>query len=277
MKKLLFSGIEIFLVALLVGNVVSGVGNFMQKKRINTLSTQNEKQAEKIVTLVDNVQKLNIEKDNIVDERDDVQEKLKKKVATGFSVLYEQAKDIRNEYDSTFTGVHLDTAKKFVEQWGYEAIAQVIKWQQDAIQKQIQETKLLMQREFELKQAYTEYKSKTEVEIISLKSSAEQHKLTATSLNDKVKEFVAQNNWLSQIVKYTIIGGVVYLVFTFGSFGFLLKKKSKIQEEVKREKRKRIKTNKAIRTFKNIDDVGNDTMNKVLESLGIDIEEEDDD
>jgi hypothetical protein len=280
--KLFFTGIELALILGLLGGGALGINSYAQKRSLKKASEQNAKQAETINELAKKVEEVNKQKDNVVDELQQNQQDLKSKASTGFSVLYEQAKDIKTEQPSTFASVHVETAKKYVEAWGYDAMAQVIKWQQDQIEKQIVETKALMLREKVLTEEYLNYKVKTQEEIFNTKKEAEKHKTDAQTLSSKVNEYMGENSWLQQLTKILIIGSGIYLFVTFGGIPlfFMFKRRAveAIQAQLEVEKKKKGRTISAIKAFKAANDDGNDTMDKMLiaHKVFLDSEDEED-
>jgi len=265
-----FTGVEIILcIALLLG-AGSGVANYNQKRRIKNLSADNVTQAVKIDGLVLKIDEVNKKKDQIIEKKEEIEDKLKAQASTGFSILYEQAADIKDEHPSPYTKTHLETAKEYIKVWGYDGIARIIKWQSDLIQTQLQETKKLMEKEQELRKEYLEYKVVAEKQLITAKYETEEHIKTASSLKQKVDEFMGANDWLQTLIRYGIIGGIIYVFVSFGGFGLLFRSASK-HKQVKN------KLVKAVKIFSEVDDVGNETMCRVMKGHGIDLDKEDDD
>lgn len=280
-KRKWFTGIEILLVLLLLGGGASGVSNYKQKRKLNAMTEQNTEQAVVINNLVKDVDKINNEKDKTVEKLQEVEKQLKSKASTGFSILYEQAVDINKEASSTYTKAHEQTAKKYVEVWGYDAMARLIKWQQDQIEKQLKETKTLMLEKQKLNTEYLEYKVKTQELIGQTSVEAEKHKNAAVNLQDKVKEHLSKNSWLSNILWYLAFGTGAYLFITVGGLPLLLSFKNKavnkIKEELHVEKKKKSKALKGIKSFRAADEHGNETMERIIQALGIDVDGDDDD
>jgi len=269
-KRLFFSGVEIVLLLAFLFSAGSGAVNYTQKRRIDKLTTENVNQSVKIDGLVLKIDDINKKKDGIIEEKQIVEDKLKKQAAMGFSILYEQAVDVNNEYSSPFTNTHLETAKEYIKLWGYESIARIIKWQSEQIQEQMKETRRLMEKENSLRTEYLQYKAETQKVIYETKEETEKHKLTAQSLKSKVDEFMGANNWLQSLIRMIVIGGVIYVFLSFGGIGMLMRTSN-------RNKRQKNKLVKAVKTFTAVDDIGNETMCRVMKGSGIDLDKEDDD
>jgi hypothetical protein len=275
-----FTGIELVLILTVLGGGWLGVENYKDKKELKKTAQQNVEQAVHIEELTHKVEEVNQQKDLVVVELQKVEEEIKDKAATGFSILYEQAEDIDEEHSSTYTKVHKQTAKDLVKVWGYDAMAKLIKWQQDQIKAQISETKKLMEEKEKLKVEYLEYKVKTEQVIGQTKTEAEEHRRTAESLKGEISNFMDKNGWLQGIIKWLIIGTGVYVFITFGGIPlfFRLKNKaiSQVQEQLIKEKTKKKDAMKSIKAFKAANDDGNDTMDRILASMQVDADKDDD-
>jgi len=281
MKRRYMTGIEIVVCVLLVGVLGSGTFNFTQKRRIKKLTAENVEQATEIKNLVQEVKQINNKKDAIVEQKEKVEDEIKDKASEGFSILYEQAKDIKAEHPSTFTQAHFDTAKAYVEVWGYKAIAGVIKWQHEQIQKQIEETKKAMERESQLRHEYLLYKDQTSKKLRDTQAKANEHEEMAKGLKNKVENFMSNLDSMTSLRNWLIAVIVVSVFVYFGGLKYVKKKlNDKIfekDEEVKKYRRKKNKMVRAMKTFVSVDEHGNETMERVTKAQGIDLAEEDDD
>jgi len=279
-KKRLVTGIEIVLIISLALGGLSGLGNYRQKKKLKDMSQQNVEQAQQIETLTEKVDAANDQKDAKVEELQANEEKLENQVKLGFSVLYEQAVDIEEEHPSTYTKAHTQTAKEYVKVWGYDALAGIIKWQQEQIAAQLDETKRLMEEKQQLKTEYLEYKVKTKDLIHETKNEAKEHRNHAQTLKDDITDHLANNSWLSNVIWYLAIGTGIYFFITMGGLPLFFKLKNnainKIQEQLAEEKKKKSKALKGIKTFKAANQEGNETMDKLLGALGVDLDDDDD-
>jgi hypothetical protein len=276
----LFTGIEILLVVAILGAAGGGLSSWKNKRALNRTAQQNVEQAVTIDKLATKVQVVNEQKDKAVAQLQDVEEQLKAKASTGFSILYEQSEDIAKEHPSTYTEVHRKTAKDYVKVWGYDAMARIIKWQQDQIEKQLSDTKKLMAEKEILKTQYLEYKIETEKVIGETKSEAENHRRTAEDLKSKVSNFLEENGLLNKLLFWGAIGGGAYLFITFGGIPLFFSAKRKaiaqVQEQLQKEKLKKKDAMKTIKAFKAANDDGNETMDKITKSLGLDLDKDDD-
>jgi hypothetical protein len=265
LKKRLFTGIEIVLgICLLLGGA-SGVGNWKQKRALNQTAQENQEQANQISELNGKLVEANKTKDKITKDLLDTETALKGQARTGFSVLMEQALDIYKENATAFTEKHVETAKGYVhpDVWGYDASAQLFKWNMETIKKQQQETKRLQvdndKLRSELEKAQTNY-SKREKE---LEGKVHEHQLTATSLTEQVKSFTGENNLLFWVG----IGLGVYFFISLGGFSLLGKWKRDAQVQLKETKR-------AIKTFTDVNNDGNDTMERIIKANKIDLDKD---
>lgn len=276
MIKKLFTGTEIFALILLVFGVGSSAVNITNKKRLDRLGQENVEQATQIKELVGKVEEVNKKKDDIVEKKDIIEKELKKKASEGFSILYEQAVDVDKENATDMTSTHLYTAKEYVKVWGYEAMAQLIKWQQGMIDKQLADTRKLMQEKKQLEQEYQTYRIKTQEEILKTKDESIKHEENARNLQNKLSTFLAENSWLSNLMFWGCIIGGVYVFFSFGGIGLLFKSRSNAIQAAQHYRRKKNAAVQAIKTFTLVNDDGNETMERIINS-GDDIEIEEDD
>jgi hypothetical protein len=278
--KRFFTGIEIALIVVLIGGAGLGVSNFKQKRALKKSAAQNAEQAVQIDKLVVTVDEVNKKKDEVAGKLHAVEEEIKAKASTGFSILYEQAVDIEKDHPSTYTEVHTKTAKELVKVWGYDAMARIIKWQQDQIAAQIQETKRLMNEKDKLKTEYLEYKVKTTNVINETKGKAEEHRQHAETLKGQVSNYLSENGWLNKVLFWAMIGGGGYLFVTFGGIPLFFSMKNKavrqVQEQLQKEKEKKKDAMKSIKAFKAANQDGNDTMDRILTSMKVDAEKDDD-
>jgi hypothetical protein len=168
--------------------------------------------------------------------------------------------------------------KQYVSVWGYQAMAKVIKWQHDSILEHTKQTKELMEKEKQLRQEYENYKLQTVQQIEQTKMETEKHKSLASSLNDKMIAFTAQNDWLSNVIFWVVIGAGAYLFISFGGMGLLAKAKKDAVESAQHYRRKKNQMVKAVKTFTLVNAEGNDTMSKIIDaSDDLDMEEEPED
>jgi cellobiose-specific phosphotransferase system component IIA len=275
-----FTGLEVLVVVAILTAGATGFSSWKNKNELKQAAGKNAEQAVVIDKLVTKIEEVNKQKDMVVVELQQVEEEIKEKVKTQFSVLYEQAVDIDDEQSSTFTRAHKETAKGYVKLWGYDAMAKIIKWQQEQIDAQMNETRRLLEEKHKLKAEYLEYKASTEKVIGETKLKAETHRMDAESLKAKVSDYLSQNSWLNQLVSWLLIGTGIYLFVTFGGIPLFFAMKNKaikqVQEELLKEKNKKKDAMKTIRAFKAANDDGNDTMNRILSSMKIDAEKDDD-
>ena len=100
------------------------------------------------------------------------------------------------------------------------------------------------------------------------------------SLQDKVVQQLTKTSWLSEVLWWLGIGTGVYLFITLGGFPLLLRLKNKaidkVKEDLHLEKKKKHKALKGIKSFKAADDHGNETMDRILQAMGIDIDDDED-
>lgn len=274
--KKFFTGVEIALVLAILYGAGAGLKNYSDKRTVRNLTTENVKQAEQIRDLTVKVEELNNKKDELVEEKTKVETQLRTKASEGFSILYEQASDINKQNSTAFTDAHLETAKDYVQVWGYQAMAQLIKWQQDAIRNNLEETKALMRKNQELEKEYQDYKFRTSEEIIKTKTEAKKHEELAKTLQNKVSDFLNENNWLNKLIFWIVIGGIGYLVFSLGGFGLLFKSRTTALSAAQYYRRRKNAVAQAIKTFTEVNDDGNDTMFRIIKSSDNTMVEEDD-
>jgi hypothetical protein len=264
MRKRYFAVLEgiVFFVLLAAGGAV-GLKSHKQKKELRQVSQLNEDQAKKIDGLVGELEKSNKVKDKITQDLLDTEKHLKEKAKTGFSILLEQAFDILRENKTPFTEKHVETAKGFVHKdvWGYDASAQLFKWNMETIKKQQAETKDLMAKNKELQEKYNDAQVKFAKDLGIAKNETIEHKLTASTLNEKVKNFTGENN----ILFWAAVGLGVYFFCSLGGFSVLGHFKRKAQAQLK-------ETKTAIKTFTDVNPDGNETMKSILKATKIDID-----
>jgi len=276
-RKRFFIGIEIILGIVLMLGLGSGTKNVLDRRTIKKLNDQNKSQAVKIDKLVLKVDDLNTEKDELTRKKTETEKALQKKAATGFSVLYEQSIDVHKENPTLLTKAHNVTASKYVQTWGYESMAQVIKWQQSKIDIQIAETKSLMEKNKKLEEEYNHYRIETEDTIRATKEETEKHKNDAETLKNKMSVFMENNNWLNKLIFYICIGGGIYLFITLGGVSWLFTARSTAIKVAQQYKTKKNAMVKAIKAFTELNEEGNATMSTVVNSLGVELDDEDED
>lgn len=267
-KKYFMTGVEIAILVLLLGGGASlGLKNHKNNKDLKENAKLNEEQAKKIDELQGKLVELNKEKDKLSDEYIEKEEKLKKEVATGFSIAYEQAKDIVDENATPFTEQHEETLKGYVQVFGYEPIAKLIKWQADEIKRQQEYTKQLLDEQQKIKQQLHDAKVDFSAQLDASKKETEAHKLTATKLESEVASFLKENGTLNKIVEWLAIGVAIYFFISLGGVGLLMRTASKAKQDYRDTKR-------AIKTFTQVNDDGNDTMEAIVRSSNIDLDKD---
>jgi hypothetical protein len=277
-RRRYFTGVEVILgICILLGGA-SGMKHYKDKRKMRNMAEENAEQAQVIDKLVIDLTDINKKKDEAEAKHEEAHKEVKKKAAEGFSVLYEQSIDVHDENKTDMTAEHLDTAKRYVEVWGYEAMSKVIKWQHEALVKHAKESKEAMEREQKLRAEYETFKQEQYKRETELLAQTEKHKNDAQSLSSKVKEFTAQNSWLDNIIFWLIVGLGGYVFISLGGFGMLAKARSNAVESAQHYRRKKNQMVKAVKTFTLVDSDGNKTMQNIIDaSDDLDMEEEPED
>jgi len=291
-KNRFFTGLEIAAVILTFGLIGSGLKHYKDTGKLKKLGQETEqqadkidKQAENIEVLVKQVDELSKKKDEIVAETGHVTEKITKKAGEQFSHLRNQAEDIDSVHNTEMTVKHLKTASIYASEWGNQLVDNALTWSTQYIERQSTELKDLRAEYSRLKGEYETYKVKADTTIQDTKQLAETHKKdaethlgTVNQLNNKIGDFIDKNGWLSDVLWYGAIGVALYFLITLGGFAKLNKIKNEARESAMHFRRKKNQLVKSVNTFLNVDDIGNETMNKILESNGdVDLDEDDED
>lgn len=264
-KKKYFGAIEIVLgLAVLLGSA-GAIKHIKQSNALNKTADLNKEQSEKIDKLIKDLQLSNESKDAITKSLQETETKLKEQAKTGFSVLYEQSVDIYEENKTPFTESHVDTAKGYVETWGYDSMAKIIKWQMATIKEQQKATAqlLLKQKELELKLASSQIEF--EQELGKTKIETETHKMLASNLKIKVNDFVEAHSSLNGIIQWLCIGLGILAFVSISGYSILAGLKTRATQQLRD-----VKT--AIKSFTEVNDEGNSTMNAIIKAHKIDLD-----
>lgn len=264
--------------------------NYQQATTIATLSSNVIQKVSEVDVLQRKLNETDEQYQKRLDEKD-------KQVGQQMGIVATQAKTIYNSTPNGQTEQHLNTAVEFMRHYSGNMIDQGLAWNAAYITNQNEQMKLLKEELEELKKEKKELKGElekttTELKTESSKTYAEAlaHKETAARVvaieGEKAK---ANALWertkriLNIVVVISIIGGLLYLAFHIWQILSYRKQLRGVAMRAEEEAARRREANQkryeleahanelktSIKTFFNVDDIGNSTMKKILESNGL--------
>lgn len=281
-RKRFFTGVEILIGVLVLGIGVSGFKNYKDNKTIKEIGAENVKRAEKI----DQLQRKVETSANTLLKTEAAHEQKKKEiredVAEGFSILYEQALDINIENQTEMTDAHVKTAKGYVDVWGYQVMAKLLKWQSEMIAMQQAETKKLLEQEEQLRLQFEAEKKTLNETIATQSATISDNKVKAIEAKAELDRIAGENGffslWWGRIKTWGPWVVLAVIFVNLGGAGWLLKLRSDAVDTAQHYRRKKNSLVKAVKTFSAVDSEGNNTMQNIIDSSDdLDMEEEPED
>jgi hypothetical protein len=280
--------------------LISGGGNYKQhlelRKAANEIELHADKEVEnakELEELYARLKQVNLDLSKKVLEIEDVQTKadekhseLEKQVALDISIAYEQAKDIFAQHDSPFTQQHLKTLQMFLDNWDYDAMAGVIKWNLDVIKLQQERLATIKAERAQLYQQRDAFRNERDDLKVKYSRISGQHeevlkvntllgntgKDLSTRLNEKVEAVTGMSARIADYlwsIKVAIFCAVLFLLYNIYQW-FQGKGIREVKEVAQREL---VKRNSIFKEFFRANDDGNATLMKILEDEDIDLEE----
>ena len=280
MKKTVryFGIIEAILVLALLGGGYSGFKNIKKEQKLTEQGDLIVDQSKEIHLLSIKIDETSNELKKTNDHKETLQKKLETDVKRDFSIVFEQAKDIQGESETPYTDMHLDTLKEMIRTYGYDAMAQIFKWNMDTIRQQQIQTRELIKEKEELKIKYHDLEKQHMLYVSDSVVKTKEHEKEAITLKNKIDNFLKDGGFLDNVIFWGSIGIGIYIFISLGGVGFMIRTKNKIKSQAEEAievgesyRRKLNANNKLIRTFADINEDGNDTMSCLLKSQEIDI------